>query len=39
MHYNTFDVIAQDPLDFMNKVMGSCETKVLIMNTGDVLDL
>lgn len=39
MHYNTFDMIAQDPLDFMNKVMGSCETKVLIMNTGDVLDL
>ena len=39
MHYSTFDVIVQDPLDFMKKVVGSCETNVLIMNTAEVLDL
>ncbi len=39
MHYNTFDVIAQDPLDFMNKVTDSCETNVMIMNIGGLLDM
>lgn len=39
MHYNTFDVISQDPLDFVHKVRDLCGTEVLIMNIGDVLDL
>ncbi len=39
MHYNTFDVISQDPLDFVHKVRDLCDTEVLIMNIGDVLDL
>ncbi len=39
MHYNTFDVISQNPVDFMHNVMGLCDTEVLIMSTEDVLGL
>lgn len=39
MHYNTFDVISQNPVDFMHKVKDLCETKVLIMSIEDVLEL
>ncbi len=39
MHYNTFDVISQNPVDFMHNVMDLCDTEVLIMSTEDVLEL
>jgi L-ascorbate metabolism protein UlaG (beta-lactamase superfamily) len=39
MHYNTFDVISQNPVDFMHNVMNLCDTEVLIMDTEEVLEL
>lgn len=39
MHYNTFDVISQDPIDFMHKVRSICEAEVIIMAAEDVLEL
>lgn len=39
MHYNTFDVISQNPLDFREKVKNLCATEVLIMGAEDVLEL
>ncbi|MDI3533762.1 MAG: hypothetical protein PWQ82_127 [Thermosediminibacterales bacterium] len=37
MHYNTFDLIKQDPEQFKNKVAGKSE--VIIMNPGDEIEL
>ncbi|WP_321420775.1 metal-dependent hydrolase [uncultured Methanomethylovorans sp.] len=39
MHYNTFDIISQNPVDFMHKVKDLCETEVLIMDAEGVLEL
>lgn len=39
MHYNTFDVISQDPLKFKQAVESKTGTKVLIMQPGQSIEL
>ncbi|MBC7084887.1 MAG: metal-dependent hydrolase [Methanomethylovorans sp.] len=39
MHYNTFNMITQNPLDFKHRVMELCDTEVLIMEVEDILEL
>jgi L-ascorbate metabolism protein UlaG (beta-lactamase superfamily) len=39
MHYNTFDVIIQDPLKFKQAVESKTNTKVIIMQPGQSIEL
>ena len=39
MHYNTFDVISQDPLEFQQSVESKTSTKVIIMKPGESIEL
>jgi len=39
MHYSTFDVIEQDPEEFKKAVEEKVDTKVIIMNPGETLEL
>jgi L-ascorbate metabolism protein UlaG (beta-lactamase superfamily) len=39
MHYNTFDVISQDPEKFKRAVESKTNTKVTIMKPGDTIEL
>jgi L-ascorbate metabolism protein UlaG (beta-lactamase superfamily) len=39
MHYNTFDVIIQDPLEFKQAVESKTNTKVIIMQPGQSIEL
>ncbi|AKB81965.1 hypothetical protein MSBR3_1387 [Methanosarcina barkeri 3] len=39
MHYNTFDVIIQDPLKFKQTVESKTNTKVIIMQPGQSIEL
>lgn len=39
MHYNTFDVIKQDPVEFKNKVEGKNLAEVKIVQPGDTLEI
>jgi L-ascorbate metabolism protein UlaG (beta-lactamase superfamily) len=39
MHYNTFDVISQDPLKFKQAVESKTNTKVIIMQPGQSIEL
>lgn len=39
MHYNTFEVISQNPVDFVYKVRNLCDTEVLIIDTEHPLEL
>ncbi len=39
MHYNTFDVIEQDPIIFEKKVRSICDTKVMILNVNSSIFL
>ena len=39
MHYNTFDVINQDPLEFQQSVESKTSTKVIIMKPGESVEL
>lgn len=39
MHYNTFDVIRQDPEEFRKAVEAKVDTKVIIMNPGESIQL
>jgi len=39
MHYNTFDVIRQDPEEFRKAVEAKVDTKVIILNPGESIEL
>jgi L-ascorbate metabolism protein UlaG (beta-lactamase superfamily) len=39
MHYNTFDVIKQDPEEFKGAVEAKIDTKVIIMKPGESIEL
>jgi L-ascorbate metabolism protein UlaG (beta-lactamase superfamily) len=39
MHYNTFDVIRQDPEEFRKAVEAKVDTKVIIMKPGESIEL
>lgn len=39
MHYNTFDIIRQDPFVFKQLVEAKTDTKVLIMKPGDSIEI
>jgi L-ascorbate metabolism protein UlaG (beta-lactamase superfamily) len=39
IHYNTFDVIKQDPHAWARRVEGETATKVVVMKPGDMLEL
>ncbi|HWR25587.1 MAG TPA: metal-dependent hydrolase [Methanosarcina sp.] len=39
MHYNTFDVIKQDPEEFKRAVEGKTDTKVIIMKPGEAIEI
>lgn len=39
MHYNTFDVIKQDPEEFKRAVEGKIDTKIVIMKPGESIKL
>jgi len=39
IHYNTFDVIKQDPYAWADKVTKETSAKVTVMKPGDVLEL
>lgn len=39
MHYNTFDIITQDPNDFKSNIENSTNTHCIILTTTDVLQL
>jgi L-ascorbate metabolism protein UlaG (beta-lactamase superfamily) len=39
MHYNTFDVIRQDPEEFKRAVEAKVDTKVVIMKPGETIEL
>lgn len=39
MHYNTFDVISQNPLEFKQAVESKTNTKVIIMQPGQSIEL
>jgi L-ascorbate metabolism protein UlaG (beta-lactamase superfamily) len=39
IHYNTFDVIKQDPHAWADKVKEETSAKVTVMKPGDVLEL
>ncbi len=39
MHYNTFDVIAQDPEEFKRAVEAKIDTKVIIMEPGESIEI
>lgn len=39
MHYNTFDVIRQDPEEFRKAVEAKVDTKVIILEPGEFLEL
>jgi L-ascorbate metabolism protein UlaG (beta-lactamase superfamily) len=39
MHYNTFDVIKQDPEMFRKAVEAKVDTKVIILEPGESIEL
>ena len=39
MHYNTFDVISQNPEEFKRAVEAKVDTKVVIMKPGESIKL
>jgi L-ascorbate metabolism protein UlaG (beta-lactamase superfamily) len=39
IHYNTFDVIKQDPHAWARRVEGETATKVVVMKPGDTLEV
>lgn len=39
MHYNTFDIISQDPLEFKQAVESKTDTKVIIKKPGESIEL
>ena len=39
VHYDTFDIIKQDPHDWANRVEKETSVKVTVMKPGDVLEL
>ena len=39
IHYNTFDIIKQDPDDWAEKVRGETKTAVTVMKPGDTIEL
>lgn len=39
MHYNTFDAIKQDPVEFVEMVENLCESEVIIMKPSETIDI